>query len=205
MALHISAKLCALGLVLASLVTAFSSERDVAVPLAITPNVTLSDSPREAAAESLPMHGPVANPTLTVRATGYNSLAAQTDATPDITATGTRTRFGVLAVSRDLLGDDLPYGSLVRLKDLGAYHGGRNAGRFQSVLDSQNLFVVEDTMHARKRNQVDVWFGDYTSAVNWGVRQVEVEVVRYGYDGPVLEPGPDSPFEGRPVLTASAH
>lgn len=204
MALHISAKLCALGLVLASLVTAFSSDRSASVPLAIAPHVHVSEVPREFTAAPVQVHGPIANPTLTVRATGYNSLVAQTDSTPDITATGTRTRFGVLAASRDLLGNDLPYGSLVRLRDLGAYHGGGDAGHFQSVLDGQNLFVVEDTMHARKRNQVDVWFGDYASAMNWGVRAVEVQVVRYGYDGPLLDTGIDTPFEGRPALTAAA-
>lgn len=204
MALHISAKLCALGLVLASLVTGFAAHRDEAVPLAVAPQATVLATPRETLAERLPPHGPIANPTLTVRATGYNSLASQTDASPDITATGTRTRFGVLAASRDLLGSDLPYGSLVRLRDLGTHAAGRNPGRFQSVLDDQNLFVVEDTMHARKRKQVDVWFGDYASAVAWGVRQVEIEVIRYGYDGPMLDLGTHSPFEGRPVLTASA-
>lgn len=203
MALHISAKLCAIGLVLASLLMAFRAERSDTVTLQATPEATILATPRTTAATPDPVHGPIANPTFTVRATGYNSMAAQTDATPHVTATGTRTRFGVLAVSRDLLGDDLPYGSLVRLRDLGSYYDGRGEGRYQSLLDGHGLFVVEDTMHARKRQQVDIWFGDYASAVNWGVRQLEVEVVRYGYDGPLLDPVASSPFEGRPILTAS--
>jgi len=49
------------------------------------------------------------------------------------------------------------------------------------------LFIIEDTMHARKTNQVDVWFEDLWSAVHWGVRRLEVQVVRYGYDGPLLD------------------
>ncbi len=204
MALHISAKLCAIGLVVASLVLGFRTERTDTVTLAIAPEVRILADPRGPAAISDVPHGPDANPTFTVRATGYNSLASQTDATPHVTATGTRTRFGVLAVSRDLLGDELPYGSLVRIRDLGGYYDGRGSGRFQSILDGHGLFVVEDTMHARKRNQVDVWFGDYASAVNWGVRQAEVEVVRYGYDGPLLDRLAAVPFEGRPILTASA-
>jgi len=204
MALHIGAKLCAIGLVVASLVLGFRTERTDTVILAIAPEVRILADPQGPAAIADVPHGPDANPTFTVRATGYNSLASQTDATPHVTATGTRTRFGVLAVSRDLLGDDLPYGSLVRIRDLGGFYDGRNAGRFQSVLDAQGLFVVEDTMHARKSNQVDVWFGDYASAVNWGVRQAEVEVVRYGYDGPLLDRLAAVPFEGRPILTASA-
>ena len=203
MALHISAKLCAIGLVLASLVTAFSFSRDEAVPLAVSPQLSVLDEPREPIALRLPPHGPIANPTVTVRATGYNSMPSQTDASPNVTATGTTTRFGVLAVSRDLLGADLPYGSLVRIRDLGGYGDGRGAGRFQTVLDRQDLFIVEDTMHARKRKQVDVWFGDHASALAWGVRQVEVQLVRYGYDGPVLDRASGPAFEGRPILTAS--
>ena len=203
MALHISAKLCAIGLVLASLLMAFRAERSETVVLQVTPEATILATPRTPAAIPAPVHGPIANPTFTVRATGYNSMAAQTDASPNVTATGTRTRFGVLAVSRDLLGDDLPYGSLVRLRDLGSYYDGRGAGRYQSLLDGHGLFVVEDTMHARKRQQVDVWIGDYASAVNCGVRQLEVEVVRYGYDGPLLDPVASAPFDGRPILTAA--
>lgn len=203
MRLHIAAKLGVLGLVAALLVAGVRADRDELVALRIEPTATILDEPYAKAALPDVDYGPVANPRFVVRATGYNSLAAQTDSTPNITATGTRTRFGVLAVSRDLLGGALPYGSLVRLTDLGGWYDGRGAGRYQSVLDGQGLFVVEDTMHARKTQQVDVWFGDYASAVNWGVRQVAVEVVRYGYDGPMLDLRVDAPFEGRPILSAA--
>lgn len=202
MVLHIGAKLCALGLVAAALITAFSAPRSDGTALAVTPRAQILDAPREPSALTAAHHGPVANPKLEVRATGYNSMASQTDGNPHVTATGTRTRFGVLAVSRDLLDQDVPYGSLVRLRDLGSFYEGRNAGRFQTILDSQDLFVVEDTMHARKSNQVDVWFSDYASAVNWGVRRVQVEVVRYGYDGQVLDFVADREFRGTPRLLA---
>ncbi len=121
-----------------------------------------------------------------LKATGYNSLANQTDSTPFITATGARTEFGVIAVSRDLLSSDIPYGSLVRIKDLGNYYNGRGAGKFQNLLDKQELFIVEDTMHKRKKQQIDVWFPKKSEALNWGIRQVELEVVRYGRSGPFL-------------------
>jgi 3D (Asp-Asp-Asp) domain-containing protein len=208
--LHLVVKACALALVGLSLTAAFRAERSEPVDLAVAPRVEVLATPRPGvaaraggAATDEP-HGPIANPTFTVRATGYNSLASQTDGTPHVTATGSRTRFGVLAVSRDLLARDLPYGSLVRLRDLGTYYDGRGPGRYQSLLDGHGLFVVEDTMHARKRQQIDVWFGDYASAVNWGVREIEVQVVRYGYDGPLLDRLAAAPFEGRPILTASA-
>src|SRR5690606_4071852 len=118
------------------------------VPLAIDPSVAVLDSPVEHGLFSVTV-GPSANPTATLRATGYNSHVSQTDSTPFITSTAARTRFGIVAVSRDLLSTDLPYGSLVRLRDLGSYYTGRGAGAFQSLLDQQGLFIVEDTMHAR--------------------------------------------------------
>jgi 3D (Asp-Asp-Asp) domain-containing protein len=191
-----------LGLIAFALITAFSAPReplvnvtvrptveivDRVVELGVTPTLSVLDDPRVVVDHVEPLHGPTANPALTVRATAYNSLASQTDAQPFITATGARTEWGIIAVSRDLLREDLPYGSLVRLRDLGGFHSGRGADAYHALLDG-TLFVVEDTMHARKVNQIDLWFADYASAVNWGVRRLEVEVVRYGRNGPTLDP-----------------
>ncbi len=202
MALHLSGKVMALGLVIVALITAFSAPRDTAtpvdvlveaqvsfrlVPLHVQPRVEVLAEANTLAPEVPALAGPIATPTLVVRATAYNSLESQTNSQPFITATGARTRWGVVAVSRDLLGFDLPYGSLVRLTDLGNYHNGRGAGAYQSLLDGTDVFIVEDTMHQRKTNQLDVWFADYASAVNWGVRRVGVEVVRYGRDGPQFD------------------
>lgn len=212
MALHISGKLASLGIVIAALITAFSAPRSepapvapavVAVELNVTPTAVVTPTSRVLTDLHAVAHGPIANPRFKLRATGYNSHESQTDSTPDITATGARTRFGIVAVSRDLLGGDLPYGSLVRIRDLGNFHTGNGVGAFQSVLDSQQLFVVEDTMHARKRGQIDVWFASYRDAVNWGVRRVEVELVRYGRNGSELLPSLASGFDATPVLLAS--
>ncbi len=207
MALHISGKLAALGLVIAALITAFISPRsaiDGDVSLAISPRAVVLASPVAVSnGSSTSSLGPIANPVFTLRATGYNSMVDQTDSTPFITSTGQHTRFGIIAVSPDLLSKDLPYGSLVRIQDLGNYYTGRGYGHYQSLLDGQGLFVVEDTMHYRKRDQIDIWFADYASAVNWGVRKVRVEVVRYGRNGPTLEPTQASGFNGTPQLLAS--
>ncbi len=124
-------------------------------------------------------------PTYTLKSTAYNSHVSQTDSSPHITATGATTAFGVIAVSRDML-EHIPYGSLVRLKDLGSYRSSRGEGKFQDVLNSQDLFIVEDTMHPRKLEQIDVWFPHESEALSWGVRKVELEVVRVGRDGPML-------------------
>ena len=203
MAFHISGKLCVLGVVIAALITAFSVPTPAGVPVQVTPQVTLLEAPRELTGRISPVPlGPVANPRYELRATAYNSLSSQTDSTPHITATGARTRFGIVAVSRDVLSADIPYGSLIRIRDLGNYYTGRGAGRYQQLLDGHGLFIVEDTMHPRKRKQVDVWFEALSSAREWGVRRVEVEVIRYGRYGPVLTSS-WSDFDATPQLLAS--
>ncbi|MDA0699951.1 MAG: hypothetical protein O3A02_01920 [bacterium] len=168
----------------------FSAPKDAPtepiVALAIRPLVEVRTVPIELVRDLPVPQGAIANPVLKVRATAYNSMVSQTNAQPFITATGQRTAWGIIAVSRDLLGYDLPYGSLVRLRDLGSFHTGRGAGAYQSLLEG-TLFVVEDTMHPRKSNQVDLWFADYASAVAWGVRHLDVELVRYGRNGPTLD------------------
>ena len=108
---------------------------------------------------------------LTVRTTAYNASSSQTDSTPFITATGTRARVGVVALSRDLLAF-IPYGSRVQIVNLrGSGCGGWNTG----------ILRVEDTMHARKRNQADVLLGSYRSAINWGVCTGTLEVISRPY------------------------
>lgn len=89
--------------------------------------------------------------TVTVSVTGYSSTPDQTDDTPWLTATGTKTRVGVLAVSRDLL-PLLPYGTRV--------------------------YVVEDTMHPRLRRTLDVWFPSRGLALRWGRRTGIVDAPR---------------------------
>ncbi|MPY65662.1 hypothetical protein F8S09_02995 [Deinococcus sp. SDU3-2] len=102
------------------------------------------------------------------RATAYNSLAAQTDSTPFITATGTRTRPGVVALSRDLL-RVFPYGSRVTIEDL--------SGKYNHLLRGR-VFYVEDTMAARKTNSIDIWMATRSQAIQFGARQVRITAVR---------------------------
>jgi 3D (Asp-Asp-Asp) domain-containing protein len=113
-----------------------------------------------------------------LKSTAYNSHPSQTDRTPFITATGARTRFGVIALSRDML-RSVPYGSLVRIEDMGSWASGRGRGQYNRML-SGVLFQVEDTMHPRKLRTVDVWFGSRSQAIQWGARQVKLTIVRYG-------------------------
>jgi 3D (Asp-Asp-Asp) domain-containing protein len=99
-----------------------------------------------------------------VSATAYSSDVAQTDSTPFVTATGTRVRPGVIALSRDLL-RTFPYGSRVTLQDSAGILNGR-------------IYLVEDTMNARLRNTIDIWMGSRSQAYRWGRRTVRITAVR---------------------------
>ena len=113
---------------------------------------------------------------LILEATAYTSSVRETDSTPHITATGARTRLGILAVSRDLL-EILPFGTKVRLKDLGTIYG-RGKGQFDALF-KDIVFVVADVMNARWRKKVDIWFPDRATALRFGRRKVQLEVVAY--------------------------
>lgn len=141
------------------------------VPAVTVPAVTARTAPAPVKAAPAPATEVVAaaratGRSMVVKATAYNSLANQTDSTPHITATGTRTRPGVIALSRDLL-RAFPYGTRVTLQDL--------SGRYNF---SGRVFVVEDTMHPRKTNQVDIWMPTYNEAIRFGTSTVRITALR---------------------------
>lgn len=113
---------------------------------------------------------------MVLQATAYTSSVGETDRTPFVTATGARTRLGVVAVSPDLL-PLLPYGTKVRLRDLGSVQG-RGRGQFNYLFEGR-VFVVADLMHPRMREKVDIWLPDRATALRFGRRYVELEVVEY--------------------------
>jgi 3D (Asp-Asp-Asp) domain-containing protein len=91
---------------------------------------------------------------------GYSSSVWETDDTPFLTAANTRTRPGVVAMSRDLIRRYSPnalfsFGDTIRISGLGD-------------------FVVEDSMHPRWQNRVDIWFPSPDAARNFGKRHVVV-------------------------------
>jgi len=108
--------------------------------------------------------GRAAGASRTVRATAYNSEVGQTDNSPFITATGTRVRPGVIALSRDLL-RVFPYGTRVTLHDSAGLLNGR-------------VFIVEDTMNVRMANTIDIWMGSRAQALRWGARTVRITAIR---------------------------
>jgi len=93
--------------------------------------------------------------TMYITVTAYNSLPGQTDDTPFITASNTRTRDGIVATNF------LPFGTLVRFPDL---YG-----------DKQ--FVVEDRMNSRYYYHMDIWMEHKTDAVQFGSQFVKMEIL----------------------------
>lgn len=111
--------------------------------------------------------------TLEVVVTAYSSTPAQTDGDPTVTATGQTVRPGILAVSRDLLDTQLPYGTQVRILEIHADEEG--CGGYPT----STVFEVQDTMAARIENQVDIWMPNLQEAVAWGSCVATLEVVAY--------------------------
>lgn len=89
-----------------------------------------------------------------ITVTAYSSSPDETDDTPDITASGTKTRKGVAAANF------LPFGSKVRLPEFFGDH----------------VFTVEDRMNARFSNRLDIWFPSKEEAKRFGLRVTEVEI-----------------------------
>ncbi|MCX6724107.1 MAG: hypothetical protein NT155_02970 [Candidatus Staskawiczbacteria bacterium] len=94
--------------------------------------------------------------TVKVVITAYSSTLDQTDDSPFVTASGKCVEDGIIANNM------LPFGTEVRIPDL---YGDK-------------VFVVEDRMNKKKGNyHVDIWMPDRESAVNFGAKIVDIEVL----------------------------
>lgn len=92
--------------------------------------------------------------TISVRLTGYNALAEQTDGDPEVTASGASSNPEVIvARSRDLA-DTLPYGTVISIE---VPNDAVSCG-FAEVEHLIGYRVLADTMSERKLKQIDVMF-----------------------------------------------
>ncbi|PIR98051.1 MAG: hypothetical protein COT89_01260 [Candidatus Colwellbacteria bacterium CG10_big_fil_rev_8_21_14_0_10_42_22] len=87
--------------------------------------------------------------------TAYSSEVRQTDSTPFVTASGTTVRDGIVAANW------LPIGTKIRIPEI---FGDR-------------VFVVEDRMHNRHQDRIDVWFSTRAEAVHFGLKKAKVEIL----------------------------
>lgn len=88
----------------------------------------------------------------TVTITAYSSSVDETDSTPFITASNTRTRDGVVAANF------LPFGTKVKIPEL----------------FGDKVFVVEDRMHRRFSDRLDIWFPSKGEAKQFGKRKAQI-------------------------------
>jgi 3D (Asp-Asp-Asp) domain-containing protein len=96
---------------------------------------------------------------LPVTASAFNSMPAQTDANPMLTAWGDTLAPGMraIAVSRDLIALGLDHGTVVRIGGL------------------EGEYVVRDKMAARWERKIDIYMGtDIGAAREWGKREVTI-------------------------------
>src|SRR3990167_5924685 len=89
----------------------------------------------------------IAAATTRVWLTAYSSSVDETDDTPFITASGKHVRDGIVATNF------LPFGTKIKIPSL---YGDK-------------IFVVEDRMHPRKKQQIDIWFPERWQAVDFGI------------------------------------
>lgn len=90
-----------------------------------------------------------------VLVTAYSSTPDQTDASPFITASGTRVHDGTVATNF------LPFGTHIRFLHY----------------RPDTVFTVEDRYHPRLSDRVDLWFPSRQEAILFGSRVLQMEVV----------------------------
>ena len=87
--------------------------------------------------------------------TAYSSTPDQTDSSPFITASGTTVRDGIIAANF------LRFGTWVKIP----------------ALYGDKIFIVEDRLHPKNGHKIDIWFPTRESALNFGVKYTEIEII----------------------------
>ena len=100
-------------------------------------------------------HRPENAQMLFVMATAYSSTSDQTDSSPFTMASGKRVYDGAIAANF------LPMGTKVMLPET---HGGK-------------IFVVEDRMHRRFSNRIDIWMETEEEAVQFGIKRIAMKIL----------------------------
>ncbi|MFA6364808.1 MAG: hypothetical protein WCW78_00195 [Candidatus Paceibacterota bacterium] len=87
--------------------------------------------------------------------TAYSSTPDQTDSTPFVTAMGSMVRDGIIATNI------YPFGTKIQIPK---FFGTKT-------------FVVEDRMHVRKKNFVDIWMPSRHDAMEFGIAFTDIVVL----------------------------
>lgn len=93
--------------------------------------------------------------TLSVTVTAYSSTPDQADSSPFIMASGKHVYAGAIAANF------LPIGTRVMLPET---HG-------------EKIFVVEDRMHRRFSDRIDIWMETREEAIQFGIKKIAVKIL----------------------------
>ena len=113
----------------------------------------LSGSPAFALASTTPSATYIENVGFTVGMTGYNAVPEQTDGDPFMTASGAYSNPEVVAARSQDLADTLPFGTVISVTP--PENESSECGA-SLVDDDIGLRVIADSMHYRKREQIDI-------------------------------------------------
>jgi 3D (Asp-Asp-Asp) domain-containing protein len=87
--------------------------------------------------------------------TAYSSTPEETDADPFITASGESVHRGIVATNF------LPFGTKIKIPEL----------------FGDQIFIVTDRMHPRKKNFVDIWMPTKQEALRFGINRATIVIV----------------------------
>jgi 3D (Asp-Asp-Asp) domain-containing protein len=87
--------------------------------------------------------------------TAYSSTEDQTDSTPFITAAGTYVRWGVIAANF------LDFGTKIQIPEL----------------FGDQIFIVEDRLHERFNDRIDIWMPSTYQAKRFGVKKATIIIL----------------------------
>lgn len=105
--------------------------------------------------QASPLATPESATKFLVHLTAYSSSEDETDSTPYLTASGTRVRDGVVASNL------FSFGTRIKIPRV----------------FGDKVFVVEDRMHERFNDRIDIWMPSKWQAWSFGKKTTEVEVV----------------------------
>lgn len=128
---------------------------NITVGLALSLNILLGLNTRPIENKPAPVEVKKEPEYIEVWVTAYSSTVDQTDDTPFITASNTKVRHGIVAANF------LPFGAKIQIPET----------------FGDKIFVVEDRMHRRKTNFVDVWMPTRQDAKNFGIKRTRIVVL----------------------------
>lgn len=109
-----------------------------------------------------------------VSLTGYNAVPEQTDSDPFTTASGAYSNPDMVAARSVDLKEELPFGTVIEF--VIAKNASKAPCGLSSVEHLVGYRVIADSMHPRKRNQIDILF-DQKDTVKIGGKNINPAVV----------------------------